>query len=357
MAVRRDRPGAPDPQPGRPRRGKPSIPSSPACTRSIPRSTPSCACWKSEARAEAETADAARARGHALPPLHGVPVTTKINVDQAGLPTDNGVIPLKDLIAKEDSPVVANLKHAGAIIVGRTNAPAFSMRIFTDNALHGRTLNPRDPSVTPGGSSGGAGAATRDRHRRDRPRQRHRRLGAHPRLLQRCGRPAHRLRPHPVLQSDRRPHPAARSAPMLMAVQGPHTRTVRDARLALEVMARGDRRDWRWNDVPMRGAAAGAADQGRDRAGSARRQEPSRAGRGGAAGRQASAGRRLRRRGDPAARHRARRRVVAPDLRHRCVRRPVADDAEDGRSGRHRGHAGLARPSTSRSISRPTSAP
>src|SRR5260370_37893994 len=43
---------------------------------------------------------------------------------------------------------------------GRTNAPAFSMRIFSDNALHGRTLNPRDPAVTPGGSSGGAGAAT-----------------------------------------------------------------------------------------------------------------------------------------------------------------------------------------------------
>ena len=59
-------------------------------------------------------------------------------------------------MAQEDSPVVANLKHAGAIIVGRTNAPAFSMRIFTDNALHGRTLNPRDPAVTPGGSSGGA---------------------------------------------------------------------------------------------------------------------------------------------------------------------------------------------------------
>jgi len=113
-----------------------------------------------EARATAETADAARAHGHALQPLHGVPVTTKVNVDQAGLPTDNGVVLLKDFVAQDDSPVVANLKHAGAIIVGRTNAPAFSMRIFTDNALHGRTLNPRDPSVTPGGSSGGAGAAT-----------------------------------------------------------------------------------------------------------------------------------------------------------------------------------------------------
>src|SRR4029079_14224116 len=91
---------------------------------------------------------------------HGVPGTIKINPDVAGQPTDNGVIPLKDFVAREDSPVVANLRNAGAIIIGRTNAPAFSMRIFSDNALHGRTLNPLDPTVTPGGSSGGAGAAT-----------------------------------------------------------------------------------------------------------------------------------------------------------------------------------------------------
>src|SRR3954454_24713396 len=115
--------------------------------------------FEAESRVAAETADAARARGHALPPLHGVPVTIKINVDMAGSPTDNGVVPLKDFIAREDSPVVANLKHAGAIIIGRTNAPAFSMRIYTDNGLHDRTLNPLDPTVTPGGSSGGAGAS------------------------------------------------------------------------------------------------------------------------------------------------------------------------------------------------------
>src|SRR5258708_29593256 len=65
-----------------------------------------------EARTAAETADAARARSHALPPLHGVPVTTKVNVDQAGLPTDNGVVPLKAFVAQEDSPAVANLHHA-----------------------------------------------------------------------------------------------------------------------------------------------------------------------------------------------------------------------------------------------------
>ncbi|MGQ0583299.1 MAG: amidase [Reyranella sp.] len=205
-----------------------------------------------DARAQAETADAARARGHALPPLHGVPVTTKINVDQAGLPTDNGVIPLKDFIAKEDSPVVANLKHAGAIIIGRTNAPAFSMRIFTDNALHGRTLNPRDPSVTPGGSSGGAGAAVAVgigaiAHGND--------IGGSVRIPAYCNGVVG-LRTGFARIPSLNPSAAATGRPIgavLMAVQGPHTRTVRDARLALEVMARGDRRDWRWNDVPMRG--------------------------------------------------------------------------------------------------------
>jgi amidase len=207
---------------------------------------------ESEARAQAETADAARARGHALPPLHGVPVTTKVNVDQAGLPTDNGVVPLKDLIAREDSPVVANLKHAGAIIVGRTNAPAFSMRIFTDNALHGRTLNPRDPSVTPGGSSGGAGAAIATgigpiAHGND--------IGGSVRIPAYCNGVVG-LRTGFARIPSFNPTAAATGRPIgavLMAVQGPHTRTVRDVRLALEVMARGDRRDWRWNDVPMQG--------------------------------------------------------------------------------------------------------
>ncbi|MGZ5909521.1 MAG: amidase [Reyranella sp.] len=204
-----------------------------------------------EARAAAETADAARARGHALPPLHGVPVTTKVNVDQAGLPTDNGVVPLKDFIAQEDSPVVANLKHAGAIIVGRTNAPAFSMRIFTDNALHGRTLNPRDPAVTPGGSSGGAGAATATgigaiAHGND--------IGGSVRIPAYCNGVVGLRTGFGRIPSLNLSAPAGRPiGAVLMAVQGPHTRTVRDARLALQVMVRGDRRDWRWNDVPMQG--------------------------------------------------------------------------------------------------------
>jgi amidase len=206
-----------------------------------------------EARAAAETADAACARGHALGPLHGVPVTTKINVDQAGLPTDNGVVALKDFIAKEDSPVVANLKHAGAIIIGRTNAPAFSMRIFTDNALHGRTLNPRDPSVTPGGSSGGAGAAVATGIG---PIAQGNDIGGSVRVPAYCNGVVGLRVGFGRIPSLNPSAPQGRPiGAVLMAVQGPHTRSVRDARLALSVMARGDQRDWRWSDVPLIGPA------------------------------------------------------------------------------------------------------
>lgn len=112
------------------------------------------------ALAAARAADAMLARGQVVGPLHGVPVTIKINVDVAGEPTTDGVAFLKHNLAQSDSPLVASLREAGAIIVGRNNAPAFSLRWFTDNAFHGRTLNPFDAGVTPGGSSGGAAAAT-----------------------------------------------------------------------------------------------------------------------------------------------------------------------------------------------------
>lgn len=92
--------------------------------------------------------------------LAGVPITIKVNVDQAGFATTNGIKAQRDHIAKEDNPVVANMRRAGAVIVGRTNTPAFSYRWFANNQLHGHTKNPRDPGRTPGGSSGGAGSAT-----------------------------------------------------------------------------------------------------------------------------------------------------------------------------------------------------
>ncbi len=107
----------------------------------------------------AQRADQQVISGESLGPLHGVPVTIKENIDQEGLPTPNGVPAFADLIATEDAPLVRNLLNAGAIVVGRTNVPEFSMRGTTDNPLRGRTLNPWGDAISPGGSSGGAGAA------------------------------------------------------------------------------------------------------------------------------------------------------------------------------------------------------
>ncbi len=107
----------------------------------------------------ADRADQMLARGDELGPLHGVPVTTKMNVDLAGRATTNGLVSMKDAIATADSAPVANLRHAGAIVIGRTNVPAFCYRWFTDNDLHGLTRNPWGRDLSPGGSSGGAGAA------------------------------------------------------------------------------------------------------------------------------------------------------------------------------------------------------
>jgi len=207
-----------------------------------------------EALAAADAADAARARGDALGVLHGVPVTTKVNVDQAGLPTDNGVVAYRDHRAEEDSPVVANLRRAGAIIMGRTNAPAFSMRMFTDNALHGRTLNPLDPAVTPGGSSGGAAAAVATGigaigHGND--------IGGSVRIPANCCGIVGLRTAFGRVPAINPSAPGGRPlGAQLMSVQGPHTRTVRDARLALAAMAQGDRRDWKWADMPLQGATS-----------------------------------------------------------------------------------------------------
>jgi len=109
-----------------------------------------------EARRTAEALDGSKApKG----PLHGVPVTIKINVDQKGYATSNGVLAFKDVMAGSDAPVVRNLRAAGAVIIGRTNTPEFSFRADTDNPLHGRTHNPWGAHLSAGGSSGGAGSA------------------------------------------------------------------------------------------------------------------------------------------------------------------------------------------------------
>jgi amidase len=112
-----------------------------------------------QAMSSAVVADERVAAGDALGPLHGVPVTIKENVDMAGLANTNGVPAFANVMATEDAPLVRNLTNAGAIVIGRTNTPEFSMRATTDNPLRGRTFNPWEDLASPGGSSGGAGSA------------------------------------------------------------------------------------------------------------------------------------------------------------------------------------------------------
>lgn len=112
-----------------------------------------------QAMQRAQTLDAELASGKPVGPLHGVPVTIKVNVDQKGHATTNGVTAFANAIAPDDAPIVANLLRAGAVVIGRTNTPEFSFRADTDNPLHGRTRNPWGDHISPGGSSGGAASA------------------------------------------------------------------------------------------------------------------------------------------------------------------------------------------------------
>lgn len=202
-----------------------------------------------EALAAADDADRAL-RSHAAPDvLHGVPVTSKIMTDQRGHATSYGAVALKNSIAREDSTSVNNLRSAGAVMLGRTNSSTFGTRWFTDNDLYGRTLNPWNASVTPGGSSGGAAASVA--------------VGITP--LAQCtdGMGSVRIPAYACGVTGIRPsfgrvagiNPSAAARPRgisteLIDVDGLIARRVSDLRLGLSVTARGDIRDPWW--VPVR---------------------------------------------------------------------------------------------------------
>ncbi|BAT57646.1 acylamidase [Variibacter gotjawalensis] len=205
---------------------------------------------ENEARAVAAALDEKQARGEAIGPLHGVPVTVKVNVDTKGHANTNGVAAFKDNIAPDDSAVVANLRRAGAVIIGRTNTPELSSRWFTDNTLHGRTLNPWDPKITPGGSSGGASAAVATGigtigHGND--------IGGSIRYpAYACGlagiRPSFARVPafNPSAKVERPVMPHQTS------VQGPIARSIRDLYVGLDAMAMRDPRDpWQVPVTPV----------------------------------------------------------------------------------------------------------
>jgi fatty acid amide hydrolase len=108
-----------------------------------------------EALAAADAADAARAAGAELGPLHGVPVTIKDQFAVAGTPATWGLPSRARTISRADGPLVARLRRAGAIILGKTNVPQLLAYNESVNPLYGRTKNPWNPLRTPGGSSGG----------------------------------------------------------------------------------------------------------------------------------------------------------------------------------------------------------
>ena len=200
------------------------------------------------ALAAADAIDKRVAAGEDAGPLAGVPVTVKVNVDQEQYATTNGLKLQSDLIARTDNPVVANLRKAGAVIVGRTNTPAFSLRWFTRNSLHGSTFNPHNKALTPGGSSGGAASATAAGigaigHGTDI-------AGSVRYPAYACG--LHGLRPSlgrvPAVNLS---SPDRHIGGQIMAVSGPLARTMADVKLGYEAMAGADHRDPWWAPVPL----------------------------------------------------------------------------------------------------------
>src|ERR1700753_694362 len=107
----------------------------------------------------ARKAEEAVQRGDELGPLHGVPFTAKDSIDTAKVPTQRGTPIFKGRTPGMDATSIVRLKKAGGILLGKTNLPEFSYGVESDNLLTGRTNNPWNLNLTPGGSSGGESAA------------------------------------------------------------------------------------------------------------------------------------------------------------------------------------------------------
>ena len=204
----------------------------------------------------ADAADAALAVGSdaATGPLHGVPFTVKENIDCMGSATTHGIPALENSMPSKDAPVVARMKAAGAIVIGRTNLPEFALRLSTDNPLRGATLNPWNPLLTPGGSSGGDAAALATGMT---PFGLGNDLGGslrNPAYC--CGVAALKPTAGRIPRAGSIPPLDGGIATQVMAVEGPMARTVADLRLGLQVLAGRDIRDPRSVDAPLHGPAS-----------------------------------------------------------------------------------------------------
>ena len=187
------------------------------------------------AREEAKRAEQAVLAGEALGPLHGIPIAIKDNQDTEGVRTAHGSPHFQNNVPAADSGIVAAIREAGGIVVGKTNVPEFSIGANTVNRLFGATGNPFDPQRTCGGSSGGSAVAlscemvplaTGSDH------------GGSLRIpASFCGVVGHRSSAGVV------PNEKRAVAQSFYSVQGPMARSVADAALLLSVIARRPTRD------------------------------------------------------------------------------------------------------------------
>lgn len=197
---------------------------------------------------QARQADELLARGTLLSPLHGVPVTIKDNVDVKGERNTNGGV-FRNRVSQHDSTIAENFNAAGCVTLGMTNLPEFALRFFSENPLFGRTLNPWDEALTPGGSSGGAASAVASGmgfigHGND--------IGGSIRYpAYACG--VYGLRPTwgTVPQFDPGSPGGRAFASAFFSVEGPLARCVNDIRLGLEVLSRKSIRDQAWVPAPL----------------------------------------------------------------------------------------------------------
>lgn len=203
------------------------------------------------ALAAADAADKGRTDG----PLRGVPFTVKENIDCVGSATTNGVPAFANAMPTVDAPVVARMRSAGGIPIGRTNLPEMGLRLSTDNPLRGRTLNPWNPQVTAGGSSGGDAVALATGMT---PFGLGNDIGGSLRNPAYCNgitslKPTQGRIPHASCIDPQDGGMAVQA----MLVEGPMARSVADLRLGLSILAGRDARDPISVDVPLAGPAPG----------------------------------------------------------------------------------------------------
>ena len=196
-----------------------------------------------EAEELARAAEAAVLRGDELGPLHGVPFTIKDSFDTAGVRTTRGSLLFAEHVPAEDAVAVARLRAAGAIPLGKTNLPEFALWWETGNLVFGTTRNPWNLERTAGGSSGGEAAAVAAGLS---PLGIGSDLGGSIRL------PAHYCGVVGLKPTHGRVPLTGHWPEVILRFMhvGPLARTVRDAALALAVVAGPDGRDWHAQPAP-----------------------------------------------------------------------------------------------------------